>query len=99
MPYINSKKRSLFDKERGAKTRDTTYIVNMMNRTQDILKASKPAASRRVPALEVKEIEIPEFPPPSGDSSLYIEEIHRRAEIVTPVLKGIPGYLPGHRKN
>jgi hypothetical protein len=78
---------------------DIARNVNMMNRTQDILRASKPPASRTLPDLESKETEIPEFPGCAGTPSVYSAEILLRAETVTPVLKGIPGYLLGHVKN
>lgn len=45
--------------------------------------------------MKAKEMEIPEFPPCTGELSIYFGEIHYRAEAVTPVLKGIPGFLPG----
>jgi hypothetical protein len=54
--------------------------------------------SRRPPGLNAEIKEIPAFPPCCGDSSLYIEEIHHRAETVTLILKGIPGYSRDHIK-
>ncbi len=78
--------------------RGTTYKVGM-NRTRKTFKASGPAANRRASGSDAKETEIPEFPHCSGDPSLYVAEIHCRAETVTPVLKEIPGYLPDHENN
>jgi hypothetical protein len=73
----------------------------MMNRIQDIIiiKASGPTAGRISPDLKANRMEMPEFPGRPVNSSLYIEDIHYRAETVTPILKGIPGYWHGHVKN
>jgi hypothetical protein len=68
----------------------------MMKRTRDIFKKTRSPASGTLADVEAKRREIS---PCSNDYSLYIEEIHYRAETVTPVLMGIPGYLPGHDKN
>jgi hypothetical protein len=69
-----------------------------MKRTRDIFKeARSPAAS--LAAVKAQRTEFPEFPPCSNDSSIYIDEIHYRAETVTPVLAEIPGYSSGHDKN
>jgi BON domain len=70
-----------------------------MNRTQNRFKESRPPVEEKSTDLKPKRTEFPDFPAFSGDSSLYIEEIHYRAETVTPVLKGIPGYLHGNGKN
>jgi hypothetical protein len=73
--------------------------IQVMNKTRDILRATKPPTATTSPDLKAKSTENSGLPGCSGNSSLYIEEIHFRAETVTPILKEIPGYLLGHEKN
>jgi hypothetical protein len=70
-----------------------------MRKARNRLKEAKSLGGRALSDLKAKRTEIPKFPPCGGDSSLYIEEIHHRADTVTAVLKEIPGYSGCHSEN
>lgn len=70
-----------------------------MNKTRDILKESGLLARRTLFALTGKENKLLEPPRFSDNALVFIDKIHVRAETVTPILKGIPGYPSAHFKN
>jgi hypothetical protein len=68
--------------------------LKVMNETKHTSNEPKSLAGRTSSDLTAKRNDLPEFSPRSETISLYIEEIHNRAEAMTPLLKEILKFRP-----
>jgi len=65
-----------------------------MKMSSNMQKETKLLTQGRSPGLVIKEKDTPERPSAQGEASSYIEDIHHRAETITPLLKKFMDYRP-----
>jgi hypothetical protein len=93
LQFIKSKKWLLYGKQCGAEKAGRSKM-GVMNGTKHTSIEPTLLAGKTSRDLREKKNDLPEFPPCSEAVSLYIEEIHNRAETMTPLLREILNFRP-----